>query len=281
MPAADELISTIVAPALGATLANCLFLAHAPAVIAAVRKGELGDVNPDPFPMILGNNLLFTTLGGIQKDPYIVASVLPGANAAVFYLLAAYSLAPIDVRRRMAFTLAPLLLVGSALIVWSVFGDAEQAVGIVGNVVSFAMFASPLSLFARMIREKTSAYIDRRFMVMQLVNCTCWIAYSLSVQSYYILPPNCAGELFGILQLAMVCRYPRQQAPGATAAVVLEHTAAAAIAAAAPAVAAAPAGVQELAVQITDDTTAQIQEGPAKEEEKKAEDEDIVAVFAL
>lgn len=62
--------ATTVAPALGATIANAMFLSGLPAVNKARKDGDLGDLNPLPFP--IGTSLSSLT----HRTPVYVRSTL-------------------------------------------------------------------------------------------------------------------------------------------------------------------------------------------------------------
>ena len=49
--------ATTVAPAMGATIANAMFLSGFSAVQNARKTGSLGDLNPLPYPIMFGNCL--------------------------------------------------------------------------------------------------------------------------------------------------------------------------------------------------------------------------------
>jgi solute carrier family 50 protein (sugar transporter) len=208
-----SVLATVAAPALGAALANIMFLAHMPAVRAAIRTQKLGKINPDPFKMIIGCALCWTLFGFVTNDVYIIASNLPGVNLGIYYYTVAYGLTEcMATRRRMEAQVHMLLAFMSTLGFCALYVDMTAVIGTSANILAVIMFGSPLTQIRSVIREKDSASVDRRFMVAQIINCVMWIVYSLATRKYFITPPNVLGLLLGLIQLSVVCIYPRRTA---------------------------------------------------------------------
>lgn len=204
-----SVLTAVVAPSLGVVICNIMFLAHMPAVRAAIRTQKLGKLNPDPFKMIIGNCLTWTLFGFFSNDVYIILSNLPGVNFALYYYTVAYGLTECTATRRTMETQVHSLLASISILSFCAFYvDMTSVFGTVGNVVAVIMFGSPLTQIRSVVREKDSSSLDRRFMVAQMINCTLWIVYSLATRKYFITPPNALGLILGLIQLAVVCIYP-------------------------------------------------------------------------
>ena len=63
-----------VAPTLGCFVANGMFLSGLPAVLDARKQKSLGELNPIPFPMALGNALGWLIYAYVTKNPCVILS---------------------------------------------------------------------------------------------------------------------------------------------------------------------------------------------------------------
>lgn len=212
--AGQEDVATLVAVWIGLVLSCGMFFAHFPALRVAMQKGQLGAINPDPFPTILANCIGWCFLGVIRQDWYLFAGNAPGILSGVAGSAVCYHLTDSDaVRRKITALLAVTALWYMAMGILNSFRSAEAFVGVAANVICFAMFASPLSQIRTIVKTKDSSSIDRRFMIMQIINCSMWVIYALGVRNWYQLPPVTAGTLLGCLQLLAVLKYPRNATP--------------------------------------------------------------------
>lgn len=212
MSASDSVMAAVVAPSIGVVVNNFMFLAHLPAVRGAVRAKKLGHVNADPYPMCAACALSWVLYGATQQDAFVIGGNLAGANLSLYYSMVAYLLTDAEaVRCRIERVLLGQLWVLSALGFSAVFFDVAAVIGIVANILTFIMFGAPLSQIRRIVQEQDSSSIDRRFMVMQIMNCTLWLIYGLATGDLMLLPPNGVGLLLGLIQVAAVCRYPIRQ----------------------------------------------------------------------
>jgi len=89
----QEVLLTTVAPALGAVIANGMFLAPLAAVNKARKDGTLGDLNPLPFPAIIGNCVAWLAYGYTTKNPYVFASNAVGPLLGLWFTTTGIGLA--------------------------------------------------------------------------------------------------------------------------------------------------------------------------------------------
>lgn len=68
-------LTIYVLPTFGVILGSCMFFAPVPALLSALRRGSLGDLNPLPWAFMLGNTLGWTTYSFLTK----------GTQYTVFY----------------------------------------------------------------------------------------------------------------------------------------------------------------------------------------------------
>ena len=94
-PAAEPVASlaTTVAPALGAGLANSMFFSGLPEVLEKKRacreeaECSLGEFNPMPMPIILGNTFGWLAYSLLTHDPFVALANAPGLLLASWYVM--------------------------------------------------------------------------------------------------------------------------------------------------------------------------------------------------
>jgi uncharacterized protein with PQ loop repeat len=131
----------------------------------------------------------------------------------LFYLLTAHTLAGCDnVRKQLEImTLFLVTMWGTVGFVAAMLEDKVQGIaiiGILGNVIVFLMFASPLSTFPKVVKKKDSSSINRPFAICQVLNCMVWVSYGLATNDIYVTMPNVAGLILGLAQMFLILRYP-------------------------------------------------------------------------
>lgn len=67
-----------VCPFLGTLMSNAMFAAPVQDLRSALERGDLGDLNPFPFAMMAGNTAGWLIYGYYTRDPFVIASNLPG-----------------------------------------------------------------------------------------------------------------------------------------------------------------------------------------------------------
>jgi solute carrier family 50 protein (sugar transporter) len=112
---------------------------------------------------------------------------------------------------------------GSVGFVAAILEDKEQGIaiiGILGNIVVFGLFASPLSTFPKIVKRKDSSSINRPFAICQVLNCIVWVSYGLATNDIYLATPNFVGLLLGLAQVSLILLYPPKpvalESPAAT-----------------------------------------------------------------
>ena len=201
------------APLLGVFTSELLALGPVAAVLESRRQQRLGELNPIPFPLLLGNCVGWVVYSAATRNAYIFASNVGGVLLAVYYLLSACSL---TMSARMRTTIEALTV--TMLFIWCVLGfvaamldDKQLAIliiGVVANVIVFLLFASPLTTFGKVISSKDSSSINRPFAACQIFNCALWLAYGIATQNVYVTLPNFAGLLLGIIQVLLIVIFP-------------------------------------------------------------------------
>ena len=84
-----------------------------------------------------------------------------------------------------------------------------NVLGICCNIIVIILFASPLSTIAKVVSTRSSASLNRPFMAVQVLNCALWFTYGLMIGDIYVWIPNAIGLLLGLIQLALICIFPK------------------------------------------------------------------------
>mmetsp|Transcript_12207 Transcript_12207/g.30639 ORF Transcript_12207/g.30639 Transcript_12207/m.30639 type:complete len:251 (+) Transcript_12207:200-952(+) len=216
MTAADLFIMNVAAPTAGAMFSASLALGPMGAVLEARGKSDLGEVNPDVFPVLMVNCMAWVVYSAVISNSFIFAGNIPGVVLGLFYTLSTYGLSAGPGRlkiEKVALGLSTLLILTcfATTTVWK----ARQAsvLGLFANVVVFVVFSSPLTTLAEVLRTRNSASINRPFGIIQVLNCVTWVAYSLYISDTYLLVPNLFGLVLGLVQCALMVWFPARKTP--------------------------------------------------------------------
>eukprot|EP00293_Proteomonas_sulcata_P011315 CAMPEP_0184291994 /NCGR_PEP_ID=MMETSP1049-20130417/3852_1 /TAXON_ID=77928 /ORGANISM="Proteomonas sulcata, Strain CCMP704" /LENGTH=229 /DNA_ID=CAMNT_0026599595 /DNA_START=633 /DNA_END=1322 /DNA_ORIENTATION=+ len=202
-----------VAPVVGVFTSTAIGFGPLTAVLKARKNRSLGDINPDPFPVLFGNAIGWIIYAAATRNIYIYGGNVVNVMMGIWYLMTAYGLTTSEgLRRKME--ILTVLFTG----LWTVLGfycamiDDEafriNLLGIVCNVIVIILFASPLTTAIKVIQTKNSVSISRPFAAIQLVNCGLWTGYGLAVGDYYVWVPNTIAFVLGVIQAVLICVYP-------------------------------------------------------------------------
>ena len=171
--------ASLVFPVLGVILSNALYFSPLPAIIRAHRIGALGALNPLPQALMVISTNAWMCYALAVPNGFIVASNLPGAIAAVGFVVVTLPLIPRDaapVRRQVQL----VLVVGAActMLLWTylIFMQLDHAarcfyLGAYGSAICVLLFASPLSTLKDVLATANAASIYAPLTAAQVTNC--------------------------------------------------------------------------------------------------------------
>lgn len=153
-----------VAPLFGVVIANLMFATPMRAVLQAKRDGDLGSLNPVPWPAITGNCMAWIGYSYYKRDWFVYAANQPGFIMGVFYSLTAIGLAKKDTRDVLVYIfLALCLLLPSVAVVLNLgLGDhADQETksfvwGLLCNAILVVYYSAPLSTLVQVVKTKSA-----------------------------------------------------------------------------------------------------------------------------
>ena len=209
----NDQLTTLIAPVLGVFTSNLLALGPLSAVLACRESKRLGELNPLMFPLLFGTCIGWVIYSTATLNPYLFAGNVGGVILSFFYLLSVYSLCNCEATKSRLeiislFLLALWCFVGFSAAMMDNKALGVHIIGLLGNIVVFLLFASPLLTFWKVISTGDSSSINRPFAYCQVLNCSTWVAYGLAISDVYIAVPNFVGVVFGLAQVVLILSYP-------------------------------------------------------------------------
>lgn len=165
------------------------------------------------------------------RDPYILASNIPGILVSIWLNVGASKLQYAEAREAVNrgdspnvnhdFVLVPQeVMLLRILFLWIVIlmsvgwlgvtqGHQVSTIGVLVNINLLFFYGAPLQTIKTVIAVGTSESIHRPMMRMNWLNTSFWILYGyVARHDVVIYGPNAVGLLFGIIQGVLCCIYP-------------------------------------------------------------------------
>lgn len=203
-----EAFATTIAPTVGTVVANAMFLASLPAVLAARRAGDLGSLNPTPWAFILVNCLAWLHYGYLNGNPYIYWSNAPGCLLGLFFTLTGASLgspAQVAAMEKVAVGFAAVHVAASFVTSLYLTSPKQKQLvaGYVANVILVIYYGAPLSTLAEVLATKDAASIFAPLCALNGANGLLWVTYGLTIADPFVWVPNSMGVVLAATQLAV------------------------------------------------------------------------------
>jgi solute carrier family 50 protein (sugar transporter) len=173
----EEFFMHFLAPAMGVMTSELLAIGPLLTILNCRKNKHLGDLNPLPFPLLFGNSVGMIIYSVVIQNPFVFAGNIGAVLLSLFYVLTVYDLTECKgVRRRLEIILCLLLsmwlIAGFTVIRLDDQVSRVRTIGILGNVVVFFLFASPLTSCAEVFRTQNSSSINRPFAYFQVHCCS-------------------------------------------------------------------------------------------------------------
>lgn len=202
-----------VVPTCGNLLALVMLLSPFPAVLRIRRTGDLGDMNPLPYPMTCINSVAWVAYGMAGRNPYVFPANCAGFVSGLFFTLTAYPLA----KRKSQDQMMGLLLLAAAHFLvmglvscYGTYGSTkgtEKLWGMNAVVILMLYYFIPLSTMVNIVRSRNAASIYPPLAVTAIANGTMWTVYGLAVADINLWLPNMFGAVIGVVQLGLRFKY--------------------------------------------------------------------------
>jgi len=201
-----------------AAIANAPKLAFAMMLSAPIltcqkiwKDKSVGELSAFPFVSLIGNCGVWTTYGFICSDPTIYQANLAGFIAGCIFT-AVYSKNGSIPMQHWAFAGAM-----NALAAGCAFGlDAETALNILGSAgaaTAIILLSSPLVVIKSIIANKDSSPMPWQTSVAMFLNASAWATFGITVAGdLYVTVPNGFGAAAGLVQIALILKYPPKKA---------------------------------------------------------------------
>ncbi|XVE67946.1 hypothetical protein DITRI_Ditri09bG0028600 [Diplodiscus trichospermus] len=91
---------------------------------------------------------------------------------------------------------------------------ARNIVGIIGNVISFGLFLSPVPTFYRIHKKKAVEGFQPYPYLCTVLNCVCWMFYGLPIvveDNILVFTINSIGLVIELIYLTIYCIYANDQ----------------------------------------------------------------------
>ncbi|KAL7691058.1 putative SWEET sugar transporter [Plasmopara halstedii] len=181
-----------------ASLAACSLFASLIPDIRVVHQQKSTDSMPSSLPVLsMMANCVAWGLYGLLIDDYfpLVATNLIGLAFSLCYLIVYYQNEKYKKRLRLEIFVTILVLLG--LISYPSVAGFEGV--------------NERTIQDRVIQERSTELLPLTMVIAGAVNCVLWLAYGLLLDNLFVVVPNAANLLLGIMQLMLFCIYPRSR----------------------------------------------------------------------
>lgn len=172
-----------------------------------------------PYSSMVANAFLGTTYGYLKKEPKIWSANLFGLLLAVVYVYLYARAAATQDGSTSNPTLPSQqssikvhcqgLIAIISLGLYLAWTNRPDAIGGLGVTLCVAMFASPLSTLAQVIRSRSASSIPLPFAAISGINCVLWIVtgYFGMNKDWNVYFPNVCGLAFAVVQIMLKIIY--------------------------------------------------------------------------
>lgn len=240
-------------------ISSALYSAPVKDLRKALNDGDLGHLNPVPWAVMSGNCFGWLAYAFFAKDPFILASNIPGLLVSVWLNIGASKLqyysamelsneiteltdesrgsSPDAARRRKgSLVLSPqdglwlrILSLWIAILVcvcWLGLADGheKETVGFLVNINLLFFYGAPLQSIKLISQAKKSDSLHVPTMVLSCTNAGFWMMYGIARCDIVIYGPNGIGLFLGLVQALLCCVYPKNNSLPVDGTPLLEDT---------------------------------------------------------
>lgn len=199
----------------GNVISFLLFASPAPTFMRILRRKSVEEFKPDPYIATVLNCLfwIFYGLPIVHPDSTLVVTINSvGLAMEVGYLTIFFIYTNGKGRLRIIGGLCiEAVIVGIVaiitLLLFHTHGARSNFVGIFCVIFGVIMYASPLTIMAKVIRTKSVEYMPFYLSLANFLNGSVWLTYALLKFDLYILIANGLGAVSGAVQLILYACY--------------------------------------------------------------------------
>ncbi|XP_048328335.2 bidirectional sugar transporter SWEET6b [Ziziphus jujuba] len=202
---------------IGNVISFGLFISPVPTFYRIIKKKDVEEFKPDPYIATVLNCLFWVFYGMpfVHPDSLLVLTInAVGLVLELIYLSIFFAYAPNKGRKKVAlwlgieFTFYAIIVLITLL---TLHGSKKRSlmVGIICDVFNIIMYASPLTVMAKVIKTKSVEYMPFYLSLANFLNGSVWTAYALIKFDIYVLVSNGLGAISGAIQLLLYAWYYR------------------------------------------------------------------------
>jgi len=189
-----------------------MFFSGLPEVLEKRKLGDLGEFNPLPMPIILGNTIGWTVYALLTQDVFVAAANAPGLLLSGWYVLTTTRLANAATAKRIESIAMLMACVHLAAGLACAFLLPTRAAmislyGLVCNGILLAYYGAPLSSMAKVLSSRNADSIYLPTVLLNGLNALFWSAYALAISDQYLLVPNAIGVGLCALQTLLCAAF--------------------------------------------------------------------------
>uniref|UniRef100_A0A7N0UDM1 Bidirectional sugar transporter SWEET n=1 Tax=Kalanchoe fedtschenkoi TaxID=63787 RepID=A0A7N0UDM1_KALFE len=204
---------------IGNVISFGLFVSPCPTFWRIWKNKSVEEFKPDPYLATVMNCLfwVFYGLPFVHPDSTLVVTIGLTINGIglvleLFYLTLFYIYGDNKKRKKMSTVLAveAIIMVAIAAVTTTVFhSHAKRSTFVGAFCVAFGilMYASPLTVMYKVLRDKSVEYMPFWLSLASFANGIVWVAYALLQFDLYILISNGTGAALGVIQLLLWIYY--------------------------------------------------------------------------
>ena len=184
-------------------------------MLGRLNEGSLGPLNPIPTACIVLSTFAWLMYAFSVPNPWVVASNLPGACAAMaamtmmLPLMKGSSQLPAVQSTLVGGTLLSLLLWSYLIFSGMAAAARSHFLGLYASAFFIILAASPLSTIKDVIASKDSSSIYGPMTAAQCTNSALWTVYGFfGAKDVFVWGPNATGFMLGVLQLLLKIVFP-------------------------------------------------------------------------
>lgn len=195
-----------------APLGMFFFLQMSPmATVQGIKRDKtVGNMSPLPYITLGTNCVLWTAYGLLQSDPTLIAANGMGVILSSYYTSVYAKHTNSDMSQYYIGGAGFLAAAGIGYVAVPTLGITTgiDFLGIMGNLIAVAFFASPLAVIKTVLRDKSTTAMPFVVTVATTLNCVAWASYGLLVaHDPYVILPNIFGFGLAMVQLSLFARF--------------------------------------------------------------------------
>ncbi|CAI8603160.1 unnamed protein product [Vicia faba] len=187
-----------------------LFLSPASTFYKIIKKKDVEEYKPDPYIATMLNCAFWAFYGMpfVHPNSFLIVTInCVGLVFEFVYLTIFYMYANNKGRKKLLLFLligVTFFIIIVLITMLALHGTTKRSlvVGIICDIFNIMMYASPLTVMAKVIETKSVKYMPFSLSLANFLNGLCWTTYALIHPfDIYILISNSVGVISGLVQL--------------------------------------------------------------------------------